>query len=649
MITVLLVVLVVVAVVFVVLVALARPERNSAAGPKNRSGSPAPPRPPRSGGPRINFGVHVVPAGKVGIVTRRFGRGDPERRFKYVTPHRDGRGVHARVLLPGRAYWLPPLLYRVRMAPRTYVPADKVGLVTAREGARRPAQRTLGRQVECDCFQDGEAFLRDGGEQGRQIAILPGDSSYDINRELFDVELAPRTYVEPGTVALVIAKDGNIRPPDRPFGRYVECDNFQDGEAFLRDGGEQGRQLAILTGGSYYNINPDLFEVITTATVGGTRQDGLTADHLKEIAIQIGETGVVVTLDGAEARKDERPIGPIIPGHSNFRLPWEFLARGGQRGVQEETLGEGSVYALNPWFVRVVLIPTRTLVIEWTKKERSPSNYDAALRPILVNVQGHRLQVDISQTLEIPEPAAPTLVSRFGGAHTSRLGGLVDDPLPVQRFVERVLGGMVETYFNAIASASTVEEFLSMYASTRTDLSSQVRNALAAWGIEARGTTLGEFESSDPELDRARRRLADKQMETRELEAEEEASVIRERIRDRERRGEREDRMLETVVLERKIEVLGRDTIAMEMFLRQLKDMGVPEVVSGNANELLRHLPLQRALELVESAQRHARKASLVKGAEAMGVLDAVGAVDTVDAVETVDIAREEEDGSAVL
>ncbi|MFW6692883.1 SPFH domain-containing protein [Streptomyces sp. MAR4 CNX-425] len=635
MIGVLLVGILVVVVLFVGLFALEKHERRSASLPRARSDTPAPHRPPGSGGPRINFGVHVVPAGKVGIVTRRFGRGDPERRFKYVTPYRNSRGVQARVLVPGRPYWLSPVLYRVKLVPRTHVPADKVGLVTAREGTRRPPQRTLGRRVECDCFQDGEAFLRDGGEQGRQIAILPGDSSYYINTELFDVELAPRTYVEPGTVALVIAKDGNVRPPDRPFGRHVECDNFQDGEAFLRDGGEQGRQLAILTGGSYYNINPDLFEVISTATVGTARADGLTADHLKEIAIQIGQTGVVVTLDGIEARKDERPIGPVIPGHSSFRLPWEFLARGGQRGVQEETLGEGSVYALNPWFVRVVLIPTRTIVIEWTKKERLSSNYDAALKPIMVNVQGHRLQVDISQTLEIPEPAAPALVSRFGGAHTSRLGGLVDDPLPVQRFVERVLGGLVETYFNAIASASTVEEFLSMYASTRTDVSSQVRNALAAWGIEARGTTLGEFESADPELDRARRRLADKQMETRELEAEEENSVIRERIRDRERRGERADLELETVVLERKIEVLGRDTIAMEMFLRQLKDMGVPEVVSGNADELLRHLPLQRALALVESAQRHAGKTRLGKGDEAAksieGAVESLGVVDTVE------------------
>ncbi|WP_407565984.1 SPFH domain-containing protein [Streptomyces sp. 184] len=642
MITVLLVALLVVGVVFVALVALARPERQPASGTKPRSSTPPPPQ--RTGGARLNFGLRVVPADKVGIVTRRFGRGDPEGRFKRVTPHSQGRGVQARVLLPGRVYWLPPLLYRVKLAPRTDVPADMVGLVTAREGARRPAQRTLGRQVECDSFQDGEAFLREGGEQGRQIAILPGDSSYYINRALFDVELAPRTYVQPGTVALVIAKDGKVRPPDRPFGRHVECDNFQDGEAFLREGGEQGRQLAILTGGSYYNINPDLFEVITTTNVGKSRQDGLTEDHLKEIAIQIGESGVVVTLDGAEARKDERPIGPIIAGHSNFRLPWEFLARGGQRGVQEETLGEGSVYALNPWFVRVVLIPTRTLVIEWTKKERSPSNYDAALRPILVNVQGHRLQVDISQTLEIPEAAAPTLVSRFGGAHTSRLGGLVNDPLPVQRFVERVLGGMVETYFNAIASASTVEEFLSMYASTRTDLSSQVRNALAAWGIEARGTTLGEFESSDPELDRARRRLADKQMETRELEAEEENSVIRERIRDRERRGERADMMLQTVVLERRIEMLGGDTIAMEMFLRQLKDMGVPEVVSGNADELLRYLPIQRAFEMIESAQRHARTAALTKSAGAAGEIEGAGDIDgTVDSV-----GVQEDDGSAV-
>ena len=37
----------------------------------------------------------------------------------------------------------------------------------------------------------------------------------------------------------------------------MECDNFQDAEAFLKNGGQKGKELAILTDGDY-NINTEL-------------------------------------------------------------------------------------------------------------------------------------------------------------------------------------------------------------------------------------------------------------------------------------------------------------------------------------------------------------------------------------------------------
>ncbi|MPY56983.1 hypothetical protein FNH08_07300 [Streptomyces spongiae] len=566
-------------------------------------------------------GLCVVPAGHVGIVHRRFGRAHPDQRFKRITPH-DARGVQARALLPGRPYWLTPFVHSVEFVPRIHVPAGQIGLVVATEGAKREPGRVLGRYVECDNFQDGPAFLLGGGEQGRQLAFLRGDSSYYINTALFHVEVVPRTYVEPGTVGLVIAKDGAIRPPDRPFGRYVECDNFQDGPAFLLGGGEQGRQLAILTGGTHYDINPYLFEVITGSSVGGSGRggsDGLSAERLKEIAIPVGHAGVVITLDGAEPDRAERRVGPIVKGHRSFRLPWVFLGSGGWRGVQEETLGEGSVYALNPWFVRVVLIPTRLLILDWSNKggSQSDNNYDAALDRIRVNVQGHRLQVELRQTLNIPETAAPRLVSEFGDSSTSGVGGLVNNPAPVQRFVERVLGGAVDTYFNGIAAESTVEEFLTRYASIRTDLAAQVRNALAGWGVEAASTNLGEFESLDDDLDKARKRVFEAQTRTQELEEQKKNAHIKAEIRHIELAAEREHVLLDVVKLERRIELLGRDTVAMHMFLAELKHMNVPQVVSGDAESLLKYLPLQRALEIIDGAKRHAEQSALPQSAPA--------------------------------
>ena len=74
----------------------------------------------------------------------------------------------------------------------------------------------------------------------------------------------PVTIVEPGEIALVVAADGAAIPSERVLGRAVACDNFQDAEAFLRGGGERGRQLGFLTAGTY-RINPALFDVVTAS------------------------------------------------------------------------------------------------------------------------------------------------------------------------------------------------------------------------------------------------------------------------------------------------------------------------------------------------------------------------------------------------
>lgn len=152
----------------------------------------------------------------------------------------------------------------------------------------------------------------------------------------------PRTYVPDGTIGLVEAKDGKVRPPGQRLGRYVGCDYFQGGVAFLLGGGEQGRQLGYLPGGGYYNINTELFNVITKETVGRQPQSELTEDDLDEVKISVGNTGVVIVLDGrAPGREPGRApdaVGRVVAGHHNYRLPWVFLDGGGQRGVQEETL-----------------------------------------------------------------------------------------------------------------------------------------------------------------------------------------------------------------------------------------------------------------------------------------------------------------------
>ncbi|MGW0803319.1 SPFH domain-containing protein [Nonomuraea sp. NPDC002799] len=524
-------------------------------------------------------GLVRVPAGHVGIVVRHFGPAD--RHLRRVVPDGGARGIQARTLPGGRTWWLLPWLYSVEFVPHVQIPEDQVGVVVALAGERRPPGAPLGRRVACDYFQDSQAFLLNGGQQGPQVAILPGGAFYAINTRMFEIELAPRTSVPAGTVGLVIARAGRVRPTDQPFAGHVECNHFQDGQAFLDRGGEQGRQLAVLGGGAVYDINPRLFTVLTVHDIANAG-DGLTAEHLREIEVPYGYAGVVVTLDGTDPQPfSDAEVGPAVPGHRNFRLPWVFLRQGGVRGVQEEILDEGGVYALNPWFVRVVLVPVRVLVVEW--RERSPDEadtYDSELEQITLTIEGHRVRAELSQTLRITPSAAPRLVRAYGGA--SGLGGLVHDPLPVRRFLDMTLGATVASFFSHLAATSTIHDFFAGYAAMRNDLASAIRNALSAWGVEALQTTLGEPGAEDQALTEAFQDLARRALE--------------DRIDEVWVRAERRRAALE---VEAQAAELGLDKSAAMALLREFAEMPVPTTV-GNLSSLADALPTSVLREVLD-------------------------------------------------
>ncbi|MGY3064196.1 hypothetical protein ACVWZD_008494 [Streptomyces sp. TE3672] len=246
-----------------------------------------------------------------------------------------------------------------------------------------------------------------------------------------------------------------------------------------------------------------------------------------------------------------------------------------------------------------MLIPTRLLILEWNDKTPAESrNYDAHLGRIAVTVQGHRLLVEMSQTLQIPPASAPILVSKNGGSQTTGLGGLDPDPLPVQRFVERVLGAIVASYFNEIAAAATVREFLEAYAETRTDLASQVRNALQEWGVEVRNTTLGEFRAEDPMLNEILKRPAHEQMRSELLDLEL-ANAEREDAIDVVRVQAERRRM--ALDIEARIDVLGLNNVMVLEMLAEITKAPVPQFIGGgDLSAYLETQPIARLEELLD-------------------------------------------------
>lgn len=264
---------------------------------------------------------------------RWFGRQMPDGRTVAL---RSEVGVQARVLGPG-VHLLIPFIYRMSKRNFCIIHKNMVGVVRAITGAPIPSGSFMARPVVCDLFQDGEAFLRNGGEKGPQLAILP-EGEYKINPHLFEVNEVPAIMIEDGEIGYVESIDGKrVAREGGNFGSPVECDSFQAADAFLENGGQKGPQIQFLPPG-YYRINTLMFRVQKQPI---TRIPG-------------GKIGLIEATDGARI-PEGRLLAARVTGHSNFFDGEAFLRNGGEKGRQLDVLMPG-IYRLNPMLFKVIEI-----------------------------------------------------------------------------------------------------------------------------------------------------------------------------------------------------------------------------------------------------------------------------------------------------
>jgi uncharacterized membrane protein YqiK len=306
------------------------------------------------------------------------------------------RGKQLRFLTNG-TFKIHPYLFKVTKIKKTFVPEGSIGVITAADGA--PLQGLLGKSVAGhDNFQKAETFLKNGGQKGPQTDFLrPG--TYNINTEIFKVEVREAVKVGENEIGVVEAKDG--QPMDShdvvvqtPEGHA----NFQNGQSFLDKGGKRGPQESILTPGMYY-INPYLFSV--------TRN--------KQTIIRQGEVGVLISnigQDPAEFKGDDADIEDASDekGRARHVVPKGF------RGIQREVLGPGA-YNINPLAYSVIVIPTVTRSVEWTAEAQpqktpvGPASFDPFQ---VVSHDGFPMQVEVRCQYRILPENAPYVVQKIG-------------------------------------------------------------------------------------------------------------------------------------------------------------------------------------------------------------------------------------------
>ncbi len=460
---------------------------------------------------------------QIGILERRyFGRSLPEGR---VVAMAGEVGIQARALQPG-LHLLPPFIYKVQKADMILIGEDEVGLIESIDGLPLDPGRIFARRVSGhDSFQDGEAFLRNGGQKGPQIDVLP-PGKYRINAYLFRLRAVPAVIVTPGQVAVVSARDGKPLETGRLLARRTEGHTaFQDGEAFIANGGQRGPQIELLLPGRY-RINTDLFG----------------ADIQPATIVDANQVGLVTAKDGEPLPVDEL-VAASVSGHNDFQDAPAFLANGGQRGPQYDLLKPGTyyinplmfdtkldsvaivqrgevavlvsnvgkepevlaqeerlagkeryvvprgyrgiqaevagpgVYYLNRWAYIAYIIPTTNLTVDWAEETAVT---DSGTEPGAQRVQlfnplsvisrdGFEMKVSVKVIMRVRPEQAPLMVAKIGS---------------VQNLIDHVIHPMIDSSFRNQASSTEAMAFMQDRAIEQEKAEDRAREELEKYHVE---------------------------------------------------------------------------------------------------------------------------------------------------------------------
>ena len=402
------------------------------------------------------FGIVIVTENQIGLVTKKFvlfgnDKSLPDGR---IIATKGEAGFQAKSLAPGLyfAYW--PWQYEVTLADFTVIPQGKIGLVSAKDGLVPNNGAILGRNVDSDSFQDAEKFLTNQGQKGRQANILVS-GSYRINRYLFDISICDQLSISENAVGVVTALDGSPLSEGQIAADITKGHNkFQDFNSFLTNGGQRGLQQEVILAGTY-NINPWAVMV----------------EEVKMTEIPIGSVGVVVSYvgeDGADLTGSDFKHGNIV--------------KKGQKGVWIEPLGPGK-YPINPYAMKVEIVPTTNLVLNWATGRNESHKLDAGLSTITVRSKdGFPFNLDVSQIIHVPSTEAPKVIARFGN---------------MMNLVSQVLEPTIGNYFRNSAQDSDVIAFLKTRRERQDAAKERISEVLTEYNVHAVDTLIGDITPPD--------------------------------------------------------------------------------------------------------------------------------------------------------
>ena len=402
------------------------------------------------------LGIVIVPEDKIGLVIKKFVLFGDKRELPAgrIIATEGEAGYQAHPLPPGIHFWKWLWQYEITLQPLMVIPSGQIGLIVAKDGAELPKGRVLAQSVRSDSFQDAEMFLKNGGQKGRQAALITA-GTYRINTFLFEVSIAEMTQIEENKVGIITAMDGEPLDAGQIAGMDIGGhNNFQDADVFLKNGGRRGLQQQIVLAGMY-TFNPWFVQI----------------EQVDMVQIPIGNVGVVnsyVGPDGKDVSGDDFKHGNIVSR--------------GHKGVWAEPLGPGK-YPLNPYIMKVELVPTTNLVLNWATARNESHNLDRHLSTITVRSKdGFPFNLDVSQIIHIPNNEAPKVIARFG---------------TMMNLVSQVLEPTIGNYFRNSAQSADVISFLTQRKERQDSAKQHICAVLEQYNVNGVDTLIGDIVPPD--------------------------------------------------------------------------------------------------------------------------------------------------------
>lgn len=451
------------------------------------------------------LGLRIINSDEVGVIEKWWSfKGSLKNSIIAL----NGEAGYTPDLLRGGIHFRSVLMYKIHRYPLITIPQGQIAYIFARDGKPLAPTQTLGKVVnEAINFQDVRGFLVNGGQRGPQRGILR-EGTYAINLAQFIVitqdgiksiassrdELAiinsmqetlrsrfafspiiimGNTAEQSDLMGIVTVHDG----PTLPQGEIIAPDigsghsSFQDCEQFLNLGGFRGKQLPLLTDGTYY-INR-LFA---------------TVEFRPKTVVPIGFVGVVVSFFGREG---------IDTTGSDYKHG--ELVEDGCKGVLAKPLMPGK-YAFNTDAGKVVLVPTTNIILKWNKNEIGSHKYDENLTEVdIITKDAFEPALPLSVVMHIDYKQAPWVIQRFGD---------------IAMLVNQSLDPLVSAYFKDVAQTKTLIQLIQERSEIRERAVGEMKLKFAKYNLELEEVLIGTPRSpvDDVQIENILTQLRDRQI-----------------------------------------------------------------------------------------------------------------------------------------